>query len=183
MTDEMTDAMTDAITNPVVDQASTTFEEELETLNLYDKELDLMPIAQIEAHEDDIDNKWENLELISRRSYKKYLEALGDFTVPLRDLRFIILFCSVHECRLFHLIPRKMCTRLIISKLHYHSGDHLLFFVEPTGIFCRHLRQAGFSGVLHYEWEVSKDANSVKAGLDLYYHYTNVWKNILENRI
>ena len=163
------------------DQAITRFDEALETLTLYDKELDLMPVVQLHACEDDIDNQWENLALICRKSYKKYLEALGDFTVPLRDLRFNILSCTVHECRLSHLIPRKMCTRLFISKLRDYHSDHLVFFAEPASRFCRRLRRAGFDGVLHYEWKVSKDADSVKAGLDLYYHYTNVWKNILEN--
>lgn len=169
-----------ALSDITIDDYGVMFQKHLETLTCYDKELDLMSEEELEKQENNINDKWDNLLLVCKESFKKYLGSLGDFTMPLQGQDFNIQFCSVDQCRLSNLIPRKMCTRLIISNLQ-DSGD-LLFLTEPTRIFCIHLKNVGFDGPLNYEWKVKKDADSVKEGLELFHFHTNTWKIFLESK-
>ena len=165
-----------------VDQAKKEFNQALGSLKEYDEEIDRVYLNDLnclnEEQENELDDKYEALEDLCRESYKKYLVSLGDFSVPLRDLRYVIFFCLPNEARLIHTIPRQMSVRLIISGLE-PDHDQLFFMCEPTNIFCGHLRDNGFKGSVIHEWTADKDQTSVAEALKLFHSYTNSWKDFL----
>lgn len=160
----------------LVKQNATDFDKALADLKNYDKIIDSMTKSEIEKREDEINNRWESFENVCRVLYRQYLVGLGGFTLPFRDLDFVISFCTTDSIIYLHLVPHKMCTRLVITNLHYESGDHLSFFTEPTSVFCGHLKKKGFYGPFSYRWNVLKEQKSVKEAMELFFHYYKLWE-------